>query len=128
MNRDDAFRVAAAQLDQEGNCVWVRAFGGEGHDAATAVAADADGAVYVAGKLRSAAATFGGDVVIARPISEVHSTDGTGGSHAFVVKLSSSGSVEWAVATDSTTGNAAAAALVYSSYHQVGGHNSAKRP
>jgi hypothetical protein len=102
----------------------VRAFGGEGYDAATAVAVDPTGAVYVAGELRSAAATFGGDVVLARPNSEAHSMDGTGGGHAFVVKLSSSGSVEWAVATDSATGNAAAAALVYSPYHQVGEHMS----
>ena len=75
------------KLDNSGNVLWAKGFGGVGDDLGQSLAVDGSGNVVVTGSYQDSV-TFGGTTLTAPDGS---STEG------FVTKLNSSGSVQWAV-------------------------------
>ncbi|WP_165699391.1 SBBP repeat-containing protein [Hymenobacter jejuensis] len=78
--------VFVAKLDPAGQWQWAVRAGGTSIDAATGVAVDASGSVYIVGNFLSPRADFGATTLT-----------NTGGSDVFVAKLDPAGQWQWAV-------------------------------
>ena len=82
-------RIYVAKYDNNGTALWARKVGASGvsgqFDAATAVAADAAGNVYLAGSFASPTATFDGGLALANE----------GGHDGFLARFDSTGGLQW---------------------------------
>jgi hypothetical protein len=95
-NRDDLL----VKFDPEGNIVWVRIWGGEGTDAASAVAVDNSSGVYVGGNFQDEVdfnPGTGSDTHISNVKIETNGSSTTLSSiwDAFLSKFDSNGNFEW---------------------------------
>jgi hypothetical protein len=81
--QEDAF---VAVCNQEGTYLWSTVIGGTGEDAATAVAADIEGNIYVAGSFNSLTLQIGSFTLTNQ-----------GDKDIFVVKIKSDKKIEWAI-------------------------------
>jgi len=82
------YDVFIQKLDNNGNLVWVKTFGGTGSDEAWSVVLDASGNVYTAG--------FFTGIVDFDPDSGVDNHTSRGDCDAFIQKLDSNGNFLWA--------------------------------
>lgn len=80
--------IFVLKLDADGNFVWAGAMGGPAYEESTSVGIDENGSVYVSGYFNEP-----GDY---DPGMLENTLTSNGGQDAFVVKLSSEGSFEWA--------------------------------
>ena len=77
----DLFDMFAAELDREGNIVWLKTYGGDKNDYCNRVIATKDGGFMLGGHSNSTTGTFDGK--------------GTSYDNAFVMKMSKDGNMEW---------------------------------
>lgn len=84
------FDFYVMKLNPDGGLIWAKSFGSKGYDGAVAVTADSTSAVYITGAF---AGTTDFD-----PGATTFRLKAEGDSDAFVLKLASSGSFEWAQA------------------------------
>ncbi len=85
---DDEDDFFVSKLDANGNYLWARSFGGDGHDDGVDIAVDGSGNVYTTGFFH---ATVDFD-----PGSGVATLTSAGSSDAFISKLDSNGNYVWA--------------------------------
>ena len=92
LNSGGGYDIFVLKVSPAGAIEWATKAGGVGDDEATALAVDSAGAAYVTGHFRSAVATFG-------------TTDltSTGDAQMFVLKVRSTGTIEWAVPYGAST-------------------------
>lgn len=86
--------VFISKLDANGDFVWAKSVGGTGNDAGICISTDATGNVYTTGQ-------FGG-VADLDPNAGVANFTSNGSDDMFILKLTSSGNFEWAVAIGGT--------------------------
>ncbi len=73
--------IWAIKIDEDGQLLWEKNYGGEQFDAATSITAAQDGGFYIAGNSRSTT----GDI----------STPNLGRNDAWIIKISETGNLEW---------------------------------
>lgn len=80
-----------AKFNATGTLVWAKSFGGATYDSMKSMTLDASGNFYLVGSYSSATVNFGNSVTI----SNTDTVNGTNG--AFVLKLDSTGTAQWAL-------------------------------
>jgi len=85
-----AYDVFVVKYNSSGNVLWAKSAGGTSYDAASSIAVDAVGNVYVAGYFTSPTITFDNDSLS----NTGNTTDDT--SDLFLVKYDANGNVKWA--------------------------------
>lgn len=94
LTADNLNDVFVQKLDQDGNLIWVRSFGGSSYDCGKDIDVDGDGNIYIAGDFRS--------TVDFNPGLGIFELTATGINDVFVQKLNSNGDFIWAKAINGT--------------------------
>ena len=98
-NTDNTSDLFLAKFDAKGKAIWAKSAGGTKDDAASSIAVDASGNVYMAGSFNSKTLCFGYDT-----LKNIDATGNT--SDFFLAKYDDSGKVLWAKSVGEMTHNA----------------------
>ncbi|MCE9501139.1 MAG: hypothetical protein K8R21_11685, partial [Leptospira sp.] len=90
--------ILVVKLDTKGQIIWWTFIGGTGNDATTSLAATRDGGAVISGSVNTAFAALGGK-------SPINPHSGGGFNDIFVVKLKTTGAVDWFTFLGSAAGD-----------------------
>ena len=88
LSSEGIYDVFVQKLDEDGNLLWAKSFGGTSHDAGNSIAVDAQGNVFVAGYFAETADFYPGDGVF--------NLTSEGNWDVFLAKFDSEGNFRWA--------------------------------